>query len=323
MNTRNFFSIFTIAFLSLATFATTGCKEDSVNVAAENLASQDAADVIAGEVGTESGGINDQLTDMADFNSSPVFSMQESGAFENGVSENHRYGRYVKTYNPTTQTWTVVIESNFTGANRWKSWKRGYEYSFSKNNVKQQFFVVGGVMADTINFRILTDSCRGEFTSPRVSHKLKTLSGSIVAAVSISGADTLLTVNSATPRVRSAVDTITVRNSVRTSDHTLTATLNNVVVPMNLAKRLPEKAYQGRRIRNARPISGTISGDYTAFMTFQRGDSYSEREVNRQFTITFGNNSASAEVGIKVTGSRGGSFEGSFNLETGELNSVF
>ena len=35
-------------------------------------------------------------------------------------------------------------------------------------------------------------------------------------------------------------------------------------------------------------ISGTISGNYSATISFQRGDAYKERSINRDFTITVG-----------------------------------
>ncbi len=298
----------------------TGCKnDDAVNPIAENLASEDAANVIAGEVGTESGGVNDMLSDMTDLRSSPLFANEDGGmAFLNETGTG-RYGTYTRTYNPDTQTWTVVIDASFQNPVRSGSWRREYQYFFSKNGVKQPFFITAGVMADKITFTIVESGCSGQFSNPRVSHQLRALRGSVEAAVSISNGDTLLTVNSLEPRYRAAIDSIRIRGGLRTSDHNITLTLTNVVVPTRFDQRLPEQNIGGRRFRNVRPISGTISGTYNAFITFQRGDTYNEREVTRNFTITFGN-SIGESVDVEITGVNASKFTGRINLQTGELN---
>ncbi len=319
MNRQSLFSLFS-AFLIGALFLSTGCKnDDAVTPIAENLASQDAANVIAGEVGTESGGVNDMLSDMTDLRSSPLFANEDGGTALLNETGTGRYGTYTRTYNPDTQTWTVVIEASFQNPVRSGSWRREYEYFFSKNGVKQQFFITSGVMADKITFTIVESGCSGQFTNPRVSHQLTALRGSVEATVSISNGDTLLTVNSLVPRYRAAIDSVKIRGGLRTSDHNLTLTLTNVVVPTRLERRLPEQLVGGRRFRNVRPISGTISGTYNAQMTFQRGDTYSEREVTRNFTINFGN-STGESVDVEITGVSAPKFTGRINLQTGELN---
>lgn len=56
MNRKFLFSLFS-ALLIGALLLPTGCKnDDAISPAADNLASEDAANVIAGEIGTESGG---------------------------------------------------------------------------------------------------------------------------------------------------------------------------------------------------------------------------------------------------------------------------
>lgn len=318
MNRKFLFSLFSLLLIGTL-FLSTGCKDDNaVTPISDNLASQDAAAVIAGEVGTESGGVNDMLSDMTDFRSSPLFANEDGGAAILNEMGTGRYGTYTRTYNPDTQTWTVVVEASFQNPVRSGSWRREYQYFFSKNGVKQQFFITSGVMADRINFQIVESGCSGQFTNPRVSHQLTALRGSVVADVSVSNGDTLLTVNSVQPRYRAAIDSIRIRGGLRTSDHNLTLTLTNVVVPTRLDQRLPEQFIGGRRFRNVRPISGTISGTYNAFITFQRGDVYNEREVTRSFTIDFGA-SAGESVEVEITGVSAPKFTGRINLQTGEL----
>jgi hypothetical protein len=71
---------------------------------------------------------------------------------------------------------------------------------------------------------------------------------------------------------------------VRTLDHTLNLTFTDVKGPRGL---------RGDVHRN---LSGTISGTYDATVTFQRGDSYSEKTVNRTFTIELGNGDATLRI---------------------------
>ncbi len=319
MNRKSLFSLFS-ALLIGALVLSTGCKNDDVvSPASENLASEDAANVVAGEVGTESGGVNDMLSDMTDLRNSPLFANEDGGTAVLNETGTGRYGTYTRTYDPATQTWTVIIEASFQNPVRSGSWRREYQYFFSKNGAKQQFFITGGVMADRINFQIVESGCSGQFSNPRVSHQLTALRGSVVADVSVSNGDTLLTVNSVQPRYRAAIDSVRIRGGLRTSDHNLTLTLTNIVVPTRLDRRLPEQNIGGRRFRNVRPISGTISGTYNAFITFQRGDTYNEREVTRNFVINFGASSGES-VGVEITGVNAPKFTGSINLQTGELN---
>jgi len=309
MNRKSLFSLFSLLLIGTL-FLSTGCKnENAVNPIAESLASEDAANVIAGEIGTESGGVNDMLSDMTDFRSSPLFANEDGGTALLNETSTGRYGTYTRTYDPNTQTWRVVIEASFQNPVRSGSWRREYTYFFSKNGVRQQFFITAGVMADKINFAIVESGCSGQFTNPRISHQLTALRGSVEATVSVANGDTLLTVNSLAPRYRAAIDSIRIRGGLRTSDHNLT----------RLDRRLPEQFIGGRRFRNVRPISGTISGTYNAFITFQRGDRYSEREVTRNFTINFGASTGEL-VDLEVTGRNAPKFKGRINLQTGELN---
>jgi hypothetical protein len=320
MNRNFLFSLFSVLVIGTVLMLPTGCKNDDAvsPVVPENLASEDAANIIAGEVGTESGGVNDMLTDMTDLRSSPVFANEDGGSALFNDHGTARYGNYTRTYNPDTQTWTLIIEASFQNAMRSASWRREYQYYFSNNGTKQQFFITNGVMADKITFTIVENGCSGQFTNPRVSHQLTALRGSVEAAVSISNGDTLLTVNNLTPRYRAAIDSVKLRGGLRTSNHNLTLTLNNVVVPTSLERRLPEEIFAGRRFRNVRPISGTISGTYNAFITFQRGDTYNEREVTRNFTIDFGATTGES-VNVEITGVNAARLRAQIHLQTGEL----
>ncbi|MFN3561879.1 MAG: hypothetical protein ACK4XM_08230 [Chloroherpetonaceae bacterium] len=322
MNRNFLFSLFSVLVIGALLMLPTGCKNDDAvsPTATENLASEDAANVIAGEVGTESGGVNDMLSDMTDFHNSPLFAHQGGGfggGHQNPVGTG-RYGTYTRTYDPATQTWTVVVEASFQNAMRSASWRREYQYFFSKNGTKQQFFITNGVMADKITFTIVENGCSGQFTNPRVSHQLTALRGSAEATVGISNGDTLLTVNSLAPRYRAGIDSIKIRGGLRTSNHNLTLTLTNVVVPARIDQYLPEQTIGGRTFRNVRPISGTISGTYNAFMTFQRGDAYSEREVTRNFTIDFGATTGES-VNVEITGVNAARLRARIHLQTGEL----
>jgi hypothetical protein len=47
---------------------------------------------------------------------------------------------------------------------------------------------------------------------------------------------------------------------------------------------------------SSKKVSGTITGTYTANITFTRGDGYTEKNVNREINITLGNGKARIKV---------------------------
>jgi hypothetical protein len=131
--------------------------------------------------------------------------------------------------------------------------------------------------AYTIKFNLVEGT--GTHRTRRLSQQLTGLSGAFTAT----GTNTaLITINGTYSR--SAVDTITTRNAVRTHDHTLSLNFIDVKIP------------RGNRENFVHQISGTITGNYTAFVTFTRDNLYSEKNINRDFTITLGGGDAKIRI---------------------------
>jgi hypothetical protein len=95
-------------------------------------------------------------------------------------------------------------------------------------------------------------------------------------------------------------DTMRLRNAERTIDHRLTMTFTNVVGP------------RGSRLELSQKTGGTITGTFSAKITFTRGDLYREREINRTFTILLGGTNGTAVIRIDNT-------DYAADVQTGEI----
>lgn len=271
---RNFWMKMTVS--ALAVFILAGCeKNDPVSSNDESvMATEDAAESIASALGSDNGGAMDQLSDLAELAS--VTGMQGEAALgkTGGTAE------IDTTYDPVTGTWTAVISRERGNPNGipYASFSRTYTYQFlNKDGQPQKYWRVrNGAQIDTaytIKFNIVDGT--GIHRTRRLSQELKDLSGAFTAT----GTNTaLITINGT--YTRAAADTITTRNAVRTHDHTLSLNFIDVKIP------------RGRRSDVANQVGGTITGNYTATVTFTRGDLYSEKNINRDFTITLGGGDA-------------------------------
>jgi hypothetical protein len=86
-----------------------------------------------------------------------------------------------------------------------------------------------------------------------------------------------VTINTTSLYNRSAIDTISgAGGGVRTLDHTITVNFVNVV------------GLRGTGFEWWLKTSGTLTGHYHAFVTFQNGNGYSEHTIDRDFTVTLG-----------------------------------
>jgi hypothetical protein len=315
---QRFSSLLILTTLSFLTI--TGCKkDDALTPAQENAASQDAASVVAGAVGGQTGGINDQASDAVDLTIGN--SVAAVGQDPNLISDTSRFRSFVRTYNPSTNTWTAVYTRAITSTRLTGNWRREYRYRYTRNGQPQQYLVQNGNLADQIAFEIVSSGCSGQFvlTNPAstLSHRLNNLGGSITGVIAI-GADTTLTINTASGNsfTRSATDSLTRAASQRISNHTLTLTFNNIVVPVSANRRI-NSTINARSTRwFVRPISGTINGTYQAEIDFIRGGNTYERTINRNFTVTFGN---ADNADLTVTGG-GANVTNRISLDTGELN---
>ncbi|NUM77219.1 hypothetical protein HUU40_22905 [candidate division KSB1 bacterium] len=251
-------------------------SNDSLN------ATEDAAESIASAVGADNGGATDQLSDVIEL--AGASGLQKPAEVLLGkYSEPNTIASIDTSYDPVTGTWTLRLERERGNPNGipYAEISRTYTYQFlNKNGQPQKYWKVGADTAYTIKFNIVEGT--GTHRTRRLSQQLTGLSGSFTAT----GVNTrLVTINGT--YFRSAVDTVTTRNAVRTLDHALNLTFTNVQGP------------RGSRLELSRKISGTVSGTYTAKVTFQRGESYGETTINRSFTINLGGGNANLNISGK------------------------
>lgn len=285
MKSNKFLNLLILAFVALVMSA---CEKDSP-LSSQNAdqmnATEDAAESIASAIGAENGGAADQLSDVVELAS--IGKIQGQADYLLGkYSEANAIASIDTIYDPSTGTWTLKLQRERGNPNGvpYAQISRTYTYQFlNKNGQPQKYYIVGVDTAYTIKFNIVEGT--GTHRTKRVSQKLTGLSG----AFTVTGVNTrIVTVNGSYQR--SAVDTVTTRNSVRTLDHTLSLTFTNVQGPRG----------GHHRSEMARKFTGTISGSYNANVTFQRGESYSEKTISRTFTIVLGDGNADLDIrGLK------------------------
>lgn len=268
---------------ALAALALVACQNDDPVSSNDSLnATEDAAESIASAVGADNGGATDQLSDVIEL--AGASGLQKPAEVLLGkYSEPNTIASIDTSYDPVTGTWTLRLERERGNPNGipYAEISRTYTYQFlNKTGQPQKYWKTGADTAYTIKFNIVEGT--GTHRTRRLSQQLTGLSGSFTAT----GVNTrLVTINGT--YFRSAVDTVTTRNAVRTLDHALNLTFINVQGP------------RGSRLELSRKISGTVSGTYTAKVTFQRGESYGEKTINRSFTINLGGGSANLNISGK------------------------
>jgi hypothetical protein len=252
-----------------------GCSDNPVESVVTESPDSDVAMSLASAVGEEDGGVADQIGDLTEFIGPEAVAKISS---ENSV---------VKSYDSVTGTWTIEImhqrglETGLYYAHVERTYLLRYR---NKLGEPMQYWTNGVDTAYSVLFDIVSGS--GRHWTPRLSQALTGLSGSWVAT----GCNTdTITINGS--YFRSAVDTLTTARATRTLDHSLQMNLVNVVGP------------RGSRLNLAEKISGTVTGTYQAEATFQRGEAYRERNINREFSINLGDGTSTIIVnGVNYKG---------------------
>lgn len=295
----------------LAGMLLTGCsKNDSPTQAGtlESAATDDAVLSIAGAMGDDNGGASNNIGDVI------ALATPDGIAGGLGSSLGKEYGEMKTTvidssYDTATGWWTVTVSKEKNSASNlyYTKLNRTYRVQFLKNNVPQRYWKVpNGLGVDTANvIKYVIVSGTGEYHTPHIHQMLTSVTGAFTATNA--NTDTL-TVNSdaGAPLVRSGIDTLTTANAVRTLDHTISLTFTNIRGP-----RLRPNSLTLTRKDLMKHATGTVAGNYTAKVTVQRGDAYSEKTIDRTFTITLSGGEGS--MGIHGDGRR---FK--FDLATGD-----
>ena len=251
-----------------------GCQRGNpVNAGGGITALDDAAASLADALGTNNGGAFDQIGDVVTIASASGM-QNEGGALLGNYASDSSYTSVTKSYDSISGWWTLTLSRHRSGEFGYAQMYREYRYQFlnSGGNV-QQYWLTGPDTAYSIHFKIVSGT--GDHHTPRLDHHLLSLSGEWMVTGTNTGTITVNTYNGgAYTRVGS--DTITTDNAVRTLNNTLTMTFVDVTGPR-----------YSRMQFGARP-SGTITGTYHAQITFTRGSLYSEKTIDRSFTITLG-----------------------------------
>jgi hypothetical protein len=279
-------STFFFSLLVMAGVLITGCDKSTEPETADSIVYEDAAESISAAMGDESGGATESFADV----------MIAGGGGSMGTAAPMMDGADLVSagtpvYDSITGWWSVSVNRSRDNNLVQRSITREYRYQFSKNSIIQKQYITGNDTATTLKFRIVSGT--GFFVGPRVSHALTQLKGAWTSS-NINKDTVTITLDST--YVRSGTDTITTRNMKRTHTSTTTITAVNVKAP-----RYRPLLSASWRNNFANAISGTISGHYTAAITFQRGDLYRERTIDRDFTITVGGGTGT----LSINGNKG------------------
>ena len=251
---RTLSALLSAALLIFAIGCDSANPDDSLD--ADTNASEDVALSVSNLVSEDTGGLLDQMGDL--FEMASVDGLEASAG---KLAE--------RVYDETTGTWTVSFtrEHGLPDSLPYATISRVYEVQFlNGDGAPQQFFVTEGDTAYSINFTIVEGS--GTLETPNLSAARTDITGQFVAT----GANTdEVTVNGTYSR--SGAHTLTTENAVRTLDYDLSVEVIDLVGPRGSRRDLSQK------------ISGTTHGTYQAQATFERGDLYHERDINRAVTI--------------------------------------
>jgi len=252
----------------------TGCEKNSVDAGDASILYEDAAESISAAMGDESGGAMESFADI----SSVAGETTANRAFTKTSGESSVMTVTTPAvYDPATGWWSVTIDRSRNGAYVDASVHRVYQYQFLKNGVAQQNRINGQDTANILKFKIVSGS--GFFRNQHVHHNLTQLKGAWTATKI--DKDTVV-LNSDTTFVRSGVDSIITRNMTRTFTHTTTMEFIDVK-----GLRYQPSIVNWRTNFN-QAVSGTVNGTFNATITFERGDAYKERTINKTFTVTLG-----------------------------------
>ncbi len=286
MKTKNFYPV-AFGILLTAVLFWQGCAKNPVEPQISTVSvNEDVAASLAGNLGENTGGVMDQINDLLSLTTATP--LAKSLGLEQTEDKN-------AVYDEATATWTATVsrERGNASGNFYAQFSRVYTYQFvNKNGQPQKHYITDNDTARTIYFKVLQGA--GRHHTLRISQQLL----SIAASFTATGVHTpTVTINGASKRA--AVDTLTTERMVRVHQHSTELNFSNVTGP------------RGTRLDLSKKVSGTVTGTYSATITFLKGEGYEDRTVQRDINITLGN----GESQIRFNGYQ---FKG--DLFTGDLN---
>lgn len=246
---------------------TSGCSSkgaDPTDIAPS--ANEDVALSVASSLADDNGGIADQIKDLDALTRSTGLNPIGKELRQSG------WAAAAPTYDPQTGIWEWEFSHEFiSGSGKYQALiTRAYQWKFKKSNGNPQIaYIVGSDTAYSIELTIVHGD--GRHRTPHLSQTLTDLTGNFMATGTNT---TTVTVNGTCSR--SAVDTVSTHNAIRSLNHHTTLTLTNV---------------QFRRAGAVDPwesITGTITGTFTADVSFTSGAAYGEQTITRALSITMG-----------------------------------
>lgn len=270
--------------------AMVGC-DSSTAVDDTVSANADVAESLAKLTAEDTGGLVEQVGDVME-----LATVGDIHGQSDAIAAKFDSFTVERSYDEATGTWTISVsrELGDPEGERYLSFSRTYQVQFlNEGGAPQKFFVTASDTAHAISFVIVEGS--GTLTTPHISAQRENITGEWMAT----GVNTdTVTLNGTYGR--SGGHTITSLEAVRTLDYELSLEVVDLVGPKGSRRDLSQK------------LSGTITGQYDATATFERGDAYREREISKQFTIVIEDGTATITVEGQVFGS---------NVRSGDLTS--
>jgi len=264
--------------------ALAGCSESetsaTIPAAAEQpaTADKDAAEAVAADLGSEGGGLTDQIADMA-------WAMGAASGAKNGPGDGQGHrpnGSIERVYDDATGIWTITItrERGDSEGVPYAAMTRQYTMRFlDEAGEPMMHRIVDADTARTAEFAIVSGT--GVHRNRRLEQELTVLSGSfLITDVNLE----MVTING--DYHREAAHRLETPRFVRTLDGVLDLELVDVVAPLRW------------RMNHQDAVSGTINGTFAADVTIERGEDYIEDHIEREFTIVIGE----GEAGMTMNG---------------------
>lgn len=277
MNAKRYLTISCLIFSLFLFIVFTACADkDSDEILTPD---RDAGETIAGAMALSTGGVVDQLADLCEFLVDDTTKVAEV------IMRNYNTRDYQmhKTYNAALGQWNITVERTrgIIGVIPFAHTYRNYilKYLDADGN-PQKYYVTATDTARTVNFRIMLGT--GEFMTRRISHKLDSLSASLIVT---NAHQEMVTING--DYYKAAMDTIRGWNRIRKSNHQLQLNFADVVAP-----RGPHALFY-------QAVSGHVTGTFDAVVTFISGNAYNETTIHRDIDIVFGNGRGDITVGTK------------------------
>ena len=263
----------------LGSFIISGCQKETPTESqlSSAVATEDAAQSISSSLSVNSGGAIEQIADMVNISSSAGLSNDASTMTVGGKLNN---ATITRTYDSTNGWWNATVtreRSNISGTIH-STYTRVYKYQYINANgaFQKNYITVNGATSDTavtINHEIFSGT--GYAVTPRIDHKLLSLTGKWIVTNANSDTVTFNSLSS-NPYSRSSSDTVTTWNGMRTLNSSLVLNFTDV------------KGARGSGLNWRSKASGKITGTYHAIVSVLKGQTYTEKTIDRAFDITIG-----------------------------------